>query len=171
MSLTASLLSKAKKEKTQITRLKHLLIDEYRVAALEDHPLWKDANVGPLVLSLRPLSSTKFDVIALYRPFNHSKFTHRESRIAHIVLTEVLWRHGTDSDETVATTVKKLSNRERLTLNHLIAGRNRKQIAEEMNVSPHTLHGYIKRIYSHFKIHSQFELMKSFYEGNGHDRS
>jgi TetR/AcrR family transcriptional regulator, transcriptional repressor for nem operon len=61
-----------------------------------------------------------------------------------------------------------LSKRQSLALNFLILGRPHKEIASSMNVSPHTLHGYIKVIYRHFNVHSQAELMNRVYEGHGY---
>ena len=61
-----------------------------------------------------------------------------------------------------------LSKRQRLALNFLVMGRPHKEIASSMNVSPHTIHGYIKIIYRHFNVHSQAELMNRVYEGSGY---
>jgi DNA-binding CsgD family transcriptional regulator len=65
--------------------------------------------------------------------------------------------------------VPTLSPRQRLALNLLTLGQSHKQIARHMGISIHTLHGYVKDIYRRFGVRSQAELMRRFFQGNGHD--
>jgi DNA-binding CsgD family transcriptional regulator len=169
VALTSKFLAQVEEEKAHLTRLKHQITDESRFALLEAHPIWKEADVGCLIMSLRPLDPCSGSAIGLCRRYNREKFTARESRIAHIVLTEVPWLHEQGWPKDRGVCVPAFSNRQRVTLNLLTLGQNRKQIATGMNISMHTVQGYVKNIYRHFNVHSQAELMNRFYEGNGQD--
>ncbi len=57
---------------------------------------------------------------------------------------------------------KNLPPRQRATLVHLIDGLSRPAIAKRLGISTHTLHGYIKDIYKHYRVNSRAELVKKF---------
>jgi DNA-binding CsgD family transcriptional regulator len=52
-----------------------------------------------------------------------------------------------------------LAPRARATLAHLLVGLTEKQVAERLQVSRHTVHVYVKRIYRHYSVNSRGELM------------
>lgn len=54
----------------------------------------------------------------------------------------------------------KLSPREREVLGHLMAGERAPDIAEELNLSPHTVRNHLKAIYRKVDVHSQAELVR-----------
>jgi len=168
-ALISKFFAQVEKQKAHLTRLVHQMGDETHFALLESHPIWKESNVGPLIMSLRPLDPCLGSAIGICRHYNRPKFSARESRIAHIVLTEVPWLHERDWPIDRVTGAPAMGRRVRMALNLLTLGQGRKQIAENMNISIHTVQGYVKVIYRHFNVHSQAELMKRFYEGNGLD--
>ena len=55
-----------------------------------------------------------------------------------------------------------LSTRLRQTLQGLLAGEAEKQIAYRLNLSPHTVHVYVKGLYRHFGVSSRGELLARF---------
>lgn len=55
-----------------------------------------------------------------------------------------------------------LSPRVRQTLARLLAGDSEKQIAIHLNVSYHTAHVYVKRLYRHYNVCSRGELLARF---------
>ncbi|RYD72751.1 MAG: LuxR family transcriptional regulator, partial [Verrucomicrobiaceae bacterium] len=55
-----------------------------------------------------------------------------------------------------------LPPRQRQTLNLLIHGHSRNEIAHRLRISVHTVGDYIKAIYSHFGVQSRAELMSRF---------
>lgn len=158
-----------KKSKTHLTRLRHQITDEARFHGSQAQLAWKKVNLGPTILSLRPLDHVSSSAVGLYRHFDRPHFTARESRIVHIMLSEVPWLHQQGWPDDRGVSVPNLSKRERLALNLLTLGHSHKQIADRMNISPNTLHGYIKSVYRHFGVNSQAELMSRFFQGNGHD--
>lgn len=138
--------------------------------------LAEQAGVGTFLASTRPFfdpedGSLKASAIALYRSPGQPKFSERELRIAHIVLTEVSWLHteGWPSEFLVkATADLPRSHLPMLTL--LVQGNSRQEIAQLTERSINTVNSYAKTIFNHFNVKSQTELMKHFIYGDGNDR-
>ncbi|GAB4172376.1 MAG: hypothetical protein Fur0032_11780 [Terrimicrobiaceae bacterium] len=82
--------------------------------------------------------------------------------LAIMVLRSVDWLHETPAPESVKCS---LTPKEREVLRLLARGKSRKEAAAEMNVSPHTLAGYARRVYRFLNIHSQAELVRKFESG------
>lgn len=156
-------------KKAHLTRRRFQITDRQTLEKSGAFLAWKDADIGPTILSLRPLDERSSSTIGLYRLFAKPEFTERESRIAHIILSEVAWLHEQGWPEDRGVDVPRLSKRQRLALNLLTLGRNRKQIAEAMKISVHTAQDYVKQIYRHFNVRSQAELMNRFMKGDGQD--
>lgn len=55
-----------------------------------------------------------------------------------------------------------LSEAQRRVLRSLLTGKSEKVVAEELFISPHTVHSHVKQIYRHFGVSSRAELMASF---------
>ena len=167
--LTARYFQELSEKSDHLTRARQQVIDPQVFQQSSADAAWKAANIGPVILSMRPLDLTSSSTIGLYRAYDKPEFSPRESRIAHIVLTEVPWLHLQGWPEDRGISVPRLSRRQRLTLSLLTLGQSRKQIAHHMNISVHTAQGYIKDIYKFFRVNSQAELMNRFHQGNGSD--
>lgn len=153
----------------QVTRLIDQIISKERFLNSPANPLWRAANIGPILISIRPVPDYGTSVIGFYRALGQPDFSRRESRIAHIVLTEVPWLHQAGLPHEVARPAPALPPRCRLMLNHVVRGRGRKEIAEDLDLSVETVNGYLKQIYRHFGVHSQAELIARFVRGDGGD--
>lgn len=57
----------------------------------------------------------------------------------------------------------ELSPRHARVFSLLIEGDDRKSIADKLNVSIHTIGGYVKEVYRHYGVHSQTELVCKFH--------
>ena len=158
-----------RESKAHLTRLRSQIADESRFQGSQAQLAWKAADLGPTIMSLRPLDDQSSSAVVFYRHFDRPHFTARDSRIVHIVLSEIPWLHEQGWPEDRGVSVPTLSKRERLALNLLTLGHSHKQIAARMSISPNTLHGYIKAVYRHFGVNSQAELMGRFFQGNGRD--
>ncbi len=158
-----------KEKKGHLTRLRFQITDPAVFAASDAHRAWREAGIGPTILSLRPLDERSSSTVAFYRNYGRPEFSPRDCRVAHILLTEVPWLHEQGWPEDRGVSVPKLSRRQRLALNLLTLGMSRKAIAEKMRISPNTAHGYIRDLYQHFGVSSQAGLMKRFVAGNGGD--
>ncbi len=129
----------------------------------------READVGPLIMNAMPLDSDSVSAIVVYRRNQAAPFTPRESRIAHIILSEVPWLHMAGWPEDRGAGVPKLFPQQRVVMNLLLDGMDRKSIAASMDISENTVAGYVKDIYRHFDVHSQAQLMRKFLTGNSHE--
>lgn len=153
-----------------LTRLRQQINPTGSFTGSNAEKAWLRADIGPVMLSCKPLPGGGFSSIGIYRTAERELFTERESRIAHIVLTEVSWLHLTGWPDERGQSASRLYPRLRTVLNLLIEGWNRKQIADSLEISINTLNGYVKEIYRHFSVHSQAELLARLSRGNGGDQ-
>jgi len=167
--MTAPLFNALLETNRHTTRLQQEMVTEEQMVNASILPALVEADTGPIIVSGRPTSTGQFSVIALFRRFGRAMFSDRESRIAHILLSEVGWLHDTAWPQHPASGIAALSPRQRTILNLLLHGQGRKQIADSMGLSIHTVHGYAKEIYEVFGVHSHAELMRRFMEGDGGD--
>lgn len=130
---------------------------------------WWQAGMGSFILSAQPAADGGLHGIGIYRPKERPPFTGRESRIAHIILSEVPWLHDQDWPSGLGCSKGFLTPRQYVVLNLLIRGWARKRIADHLELSAHTVHGYIKTIYRHFGVNSQPALIARFTRGDGGD--
>ncbi len=131
--------------------------------------LWHKADVGTVLMSVRPIGVNSQSCIGMYRSIGAADFTPRESRIAHIILSEVGWLHEQGWPESQGADVPRLSPRQRMTLNLLLDGQSRKEIADRLEISINTVAGYVKEVYEHFHVQSHAGLMRRFHQGDGGD--
>lgn len=168
--LTTPFIAELGKGKSQITRLRQQIDKKNRFPKSAAFPLWQKADIGPIILSMRRLDPKSAGTIAVYRSKDAPLFNDRESRIVHIILTEVPWLHEQGWPEDRGVTVPKLSSRLRVILNLLLDGRPRKAIAAHLGLSENTIAGYTKDVYRHFGVNSHAGLMRRFQQGDGGDR-
>lgn len=154
-----------------ITRYRRQLDPRDTFPHSESYQLWQAAGIYPGILSSRPLDGNCMSTVAVYRRCDSPQFTERESRIVHILLTEVPWLHELGWPEDRGITVPYLAPRQRVALNLLLQGEGRKQIADHMGISINTVAGYVRDVYRHFEVQSHAELMRHFMTGDGYDVS
>lgn len=154
----------------QVTRLIDQIVPKERFQNSPANPFWRKADIGPILISIRPLPGYGISVIGFYRSLDEPDFDEREARIAHIVLTEVPWLHEAGLPHLAALPTPTLPPRCRLILNQLVRGTSRKNIAAELDLSVQTVNGYLRKIFKHFGVHSQAELVARFSKGDGRDR-
>ncbi len=167
--LTAPLARELQTHRTHLTRLLEQIDTTGGFATSGVYPLWKDADLGSVIASYRPLDDQCLSAIGIYRKNDDVSFTERESKMAHVILSEVPWLHETGWPEDRGVTVPRLYPQQRIVLNLLLQGGDRKSIASQLGISPNTVSGYVKEIYQHFKVNSQPELMRKFFNGDGGD--
>ena len=126
---------------------------------------WEEADIGSLIMSAHPLDSRSLSGLGMYRRFSDPPFSGREKEIAHIVLTEVPWLHATGWPEDRGANVPELFPKQRIVLNLLLDGLDRKTIAANLGISENTVAGYAKDVFRHFGVNSQPQLMRKFLPG------
>lgn len=164
------LLAEMRARGSQVTRRRQQVVDEAAFAASGVDASLADADIGPFIFSLRPIEGNAVSTISIFRRREAAPFSERETRIAHILLSELPWLHeeGWPSDR--GATVPHLSPRQRTVLNLLLDGRTRKEMASSLSLSLHTVAQYQKAIYRHFGVRSHATLLRRFQMGNGGDR-
>lgn len=166
---SALLLREMQKRRSHLTRRHQQFLDENEYRNSGIYPLMCEADIGPFLASLRPIDEDSVSTIVLYRRLGRPDFTERESRIAHIVLTEVPGLHAHGWPEDRGATVPRLTPRARTVLNMLLDGRARKEIARHLGIRENTVAGYQKAIYRRFQVNSHAALMRRFHVGDGGD--
>jgi DNA-binding CsgD family transcriptional regulator len=130
-------------------------------------PFWREANIGALMTSQRPMPGGGVSGIGVYRELSQPQFGERDVKITHIVLTEVPWLHFTAFADQTSQDITSLYPRHRTVLNLLCEGWSRKKIAAQLGLSENTVHSYAKAVFKHFGVHSQSELITRFTRGDG----
>jgi DNA-binding CsgD family transcriptional regulator len=153
-----------------LTRTRQQMDPEGQLDRSEAGPLWRKANIGPLMMSLRPMDGGGVNAVRVYRTLGSEHFTDREARIAHIVLSEIPWLHFPSFPDKPSQEITRLYPRHRTVLNCLCEGWSCKKIAGHLRLSPNTVHGYSKSVFRHFGVHSQAELIARFTPGDGGDK-
>ncbi len=108
--------------------------------------------------------------IGLHRSHGKEPYSLRELRLLDIVWTEVGWLHEDSLPPEDGHSTSSLPPRHQTVLSLLIDGQSTKRVAFNLDLSPHTVRGYVKDIYKHFKVGSRSELMRHFMVGDGSDR-
>jgi DNA-binding CsgD family transcriptional regulator len=68
-----------------------------------------------------------------------------------------------DADDNPSEAILRgLSGAQRRVLRLLLTGKSEKEVAEELHISPHTVHSHVKQIYKQFAVGSRPELMAFF---------
>jgi len=105
-------------------------------------------------------------VQALYRKIGKPAFNARDQRIVELVIGEVDWLHRVGLPGDGGRSAAQLSPRLRSVLVLLLEGRSRKEIADLLVLSPHTVKDYIQAVYRHFNVTSQAKLIHRFRVGD-----
>jgi len=170
MSAVHALFARELAEKRgHLTRLRQQMDPDDSYKKTGAYPFWQSADIDGVIMSLRPLDSTTFSIIGIYRRLSAGLFTPRENRIAHILLSEVPVLHTEGWPDDRGVTLISLSTRERTVLDLLVQGYSRNKIATSLRISLHTVNDYVKAIFKNFNVHSQAALIVRFQRGDGGD--
>jgi DNA-binding CsgD family transcriptional regulator len=96
--------------------------------------------------------------LSLHRPWGDRTFCERERRLFDTFHRACTFLHEPPTDIAPAL-LRGLSPRLRDTLRGLAKGKSEKQLAHDLGLSPHTVHGYIKSLHRQFGVQSRGELL------------
>ncbi len=153
------------------TRMRRQLVDDktwYGHPTVRDYRL--DRGLDDFLYSFYPLSEGIFSGIGLIRKKGNDYFTERQSRICHIILSNIDWLHRAGIPGHEGKTVPDLTPKQRIVLSYLIQGYKRADIARTLVISEHTVNDHTKVIYRHFNVNSQLGLIRHFTAGDGADQ-
>lgn len=129
-----------------------------------------EAGIDDFLYSLYPLGEPGFvSAIGLYRHVGRPRFSARDRRIVHIVLSEVPWLHVAGLPGDLGQSVPELSPRRRTVLVMLLNGMSRKEIGKALGISGNTARDHIEAVYAHLGVSSHVDLVRRFYCGDGND--
>jgi len=117
------------------------------------------------ITSVYPINDDFFSGVGYYRRSPNPPFTDREKAIVHVVFQQVDWLHRDGADAPAGTSVLRLTGRERQVLLYLLSGDTRKEIAQKLGLSEHTIGDYMKSIYRQLRVNSRGELLSLFISG------
>ncbi|MCB1134260.1 MAG: hypothetical protein KDN05_24295, partial [Verrucomicrobiae bacterium] len=117
---------------SRVTRDRSRIVAPERFAISPARPFWEAADIGPLLISIGPVPGVGTSVAGFYRHVGAPEFTLRETRIMHIVLTELPWLHSAGLPHAAAAPAVLLSPRQRLVINHLVQGQSRQSTATHL---------------------------------------
>ncbi len=167
--LTEGFLREFEQCQVHLTRNQPQLTSDEFYEGTEVSRILNEAELGPVMISIRPIQSGQVGVITLFRRTGSPHFSERDTRIAHILISEVGWLHDDSWPNHPRHEISDLSPRLRSVLALLLHGEPRKAIADKLDLSIHTIGDYIKLVYRHFSVHSQSELIRRFVRGDGGD--
>lgn len=168
-AMTAPLAEAMVRTGSRVTRDLSRIVSPDRFQTSPARPFWEAAGIGTLLISIGPVPDVGTSVAGFYRRLGEADFTLRDTRIMHILLTEIPWLHQADLPHRPARGMVALPPRQRQLLNQLVQGHSRKAIASALRLSENTVHGYVKEIFRHFGVHSQAELINRLTHGDGGD--
>lgn len=95
------------------------------------------------------------------------RFTPRERLLLDTMHRGLDWLYSAEESAHRVNHASALPPRLRQTLDCLLAGDTERQVALKMSLSIHTVHGYVKSLYSHFGVSSRRELMARWIQIGG----
>ncbi|HEX3359054.1 MAG TPA: helix-turn-helix transcriptional regulator [Tepidisphaeraceae bacterium] len=99
--------------------------------------------------------------LSLLRPMGDTPFTERQSQLVDLCLSQMAWPFQPD-DKPTDPRLASLQPRLRKVMRHLLDGDGEKQVAAKLGLSRHTVHEYVKMIYSQLGVSSRSELLSQW---------
>ena len=127
----------------------------YRSSHVQDYR--RAGGVDDFIYAGRRLRPGKMRGLSLHRPWGDRPFRPRDVALIDAFTRESLWLHQPGSQlERVAA---ELPPRLRDVLRALARGQSEKLVADALQLSPHTVHQYVKALYRRFGVSSRGELL------------
>ena len=143
------------------TFLRSQLISDDNWVATAVAKQWTAAGFGDFILTAVAIphghSSAGF-----HRRANSGRSTQQHADVLREIFQNVTWLHDRIKNTASAGNTLMLSPRERQVLVLLLDGSTRKQIADTLRLSRHTIVDYLKVIYRKLGVKSQRELIAKF---------
>lgn len=155
------------RQQTHITRRRHELVPDEAWFESNSYKLYrKPMGLNEFVYSLRKLPDSLFSGVGFHRNDGRAAFTEDQAALVHALFSSADALHTMDLPDTNGADIMDLPPRVRTTFGLLLEGFSRKQIAEHLGVSPNTVAEYSSRVYKHFRVRGQRELMGRFRNGD-----
>ncbi len=116
-------------------------------------------GVDDFIYAGRRIGTDEMRGLSLHRPWGDRPFQARDVAVIDAFTRESLWIHEPTALDRITAT---LSPRQREVLGALLRGLAEKQIADELGLSSHTVHDYVKVLYRRLGVRSRGELLARF---------
>jgi DNA-binding CsgD family transcriptional regulator len=124
--------------------------------------LRKPLGLGPtLYVKIEAQLIERTTIVTLIRETGAPAFTERDAYLADLCLSEMAWPFTADMTWTDPK-IDALQPRLKKVMKHLLEGDSEKQVAYKLKLSPHTVHEYVKNLYSELGVNSRGELLAQF---------
>jgi DNA-binding CsgD family transcriptional regulator len=124
--------------------------------------LRKPLGLGPsLYVKIVAQSIERTTVVMLFREQGAEAFTERDAYLVDLCLSEMAWPFTPEMTYTDPR-VDALQPRLKKVMKLLLEGDSEKQVAFKLGLSPHTVHEYVKNLYSELQVSSRGELLAQF---------
>jgi DNA-binding CsgD family transcriptional regulator len=107
------------------------------------------------------------DSLCVNRPWGDRPFEAEDRNLVHLFHLESGWLYSPAPSKLRPRARDRLRPREKQTLTLLLAGAAEKEIARELDLSIHTVHGYVKNIYARCGTSSRAQLMALALDARG----
>ena len=112
--------------------------------------------------SVRYLSDDTWSCLTLWRRQGRAPFGPREVALVDLAVAGIHWLHPRASETIPPQAFVDLTDRQRMVMIYLLDGLSRKQIANSLGVTLHTVNDHVKSLYERFQINSATELAAKF---------
>jgi DNA-binding CsgD family transcriptional regulator len=120
-------------------------------------------NCDDLMVSMRTVDiPNRVEIIDIDRPLGSESFGEREKALLKFLHDEIAPLVGVRLATEKHLCRDGLSQRLNESLSLLMEGRSEKEIAQQLKLSPFTVHRYVAKLYSHFQVSSRPELLAYF---------
>jgi DNA-binding CsgD family transcriptional regulator len=155
------------REGRHFTRRRHELIPDAEWRTSRHYQLYRQPmGLDEYLYSIRPMSEGLLSGIGFHRNTGRPAFDDRHALLAHTIFSAADALHLMDLPDQRLSDVLDLPPRVRSTFGLLVEGLPRKKIARHLGVSPNTVAEYASRVYRHFGVAGQRELMLRFRNGD-----
>ena len=126
-------------------------------------------KIDECIVSMYAMPRTKTSAwIFLYRRVgDRPAFSRRDRELLHVIHSEMDWLYKPADAPVAHPEMNGLTERERQTLDRLLAGDSEKEAAAALGLSPHTVHVYVKALYRAFNVNTRNELLAKFVRSPG----
>ena len=144
-----------------VTRTRRQMVDDATwYAAPAVNVARRAGNVDDFVCTTVVIRPGAIQGFIAYRPWGAVPFGERERRIARLLHVQLLRRMVVPEPPGNAP---QLSPRLKQTLELLLAGDGVKQIAQTLELSPHTIGDYVKALYQKYDVRTRGELLSRYH--------
>jgi DNA-binding CsgD family transcriptional regulator len=155
-------LAEALRSQRTITCRRQELVSDHTWDLSPVSVIWNQLGFDDFIISAFPVGTNGYSALGFHRRINRPRFEETDSLIVSAMSHSLTWLHFAVSPPQASEVALQLSPRERQVLMMLLGGDSRKQVANKLGISEHTVTDYLKAIYSKFSVNSRAELLSKF---------